>query len=338
MAIFSENRLSYVIVALQAVVSSLAQTTLLSGNVNNVVSLRLYPGFIAEKVTFSSIAEYIFKLGGLAVIIPLMLLIGLPIYEWIRERIKYRVILLLAFMFPFIFAFSVQVSREILANHKFVHLSIMLFDIFIAGVLAFLLLPPIYAKNSRTQTDGKPREDGLYAPRGLCITARIGGVLISIILLLSLVGTGASEWFVQHNRNRNPIPLDLQSEMVEWIDENTPERSVFLTRDWYIHSFYLSGRMCYYGWPYYAWSAGHDTDGRFAQYEWLLTGCDGNLELFRQTCAAEGIDYIILDTELLSYRNAAGENIVNSGFFQENLTRIAYFPNESDAQILAVAQ
>jgi hypothetical protein len=29
---------------------------------------------------------------------------------------------------------------------------------------------------------------------------------------------------------------------------------------------------------------------------------------------------------------------VNSGFFQENLTRIAYFPNESDAQILAVAQ
>jgi hypothetical protein len=338
MALFSENRLSYAIAALVSVGSALLQTTLLSGNANNVVSLRLYPGFIAEKVSFSSITDYIFKLGGLAVVIPLVLLIGLSIYEWVRGRIKYRIFLLIAFMFPFIFAFSAQVSREILANHKFVHLSILLFDIFIAGALAFLMLPPIYVRKSRTQTEEKARNNGVYTSRGLCITARIAGVLLSVVLLLALVGTGVSEWFVQHNRNREPIRLDLQSEMVEWIDGNTPERAVFLTRDWYIHSFYLSGRMCYYGWPYYAWSAGHDTDGRFRQYEWLLTGCGGDLELFRQTCAAEGIDYIILDTELLSYRNAAGENIVNSGFFQENLIRVAYFPNENDAQILSVTQ
>jgi len=113
---------------------------------------------------------------------------------------------------------------------------------------------------------------------------------------------------------------------------------VFLTRDWYIHDFFLSGRMSYYAWPYYAWSAGHDTNTRFQTYEWLLTGCDGDLELFRQTCAAQGIDYLILDTELLSYQNAAGESIVNSGFFQDNLTRVAYFPNENDAQIFSVTE
>ncbi len=337
MAVFSENRLSYAVVALSAVISALLQTTLLSGNSSNVVSLRLYPGFIAEKVSFSSIAEYIFKLGGLAVIIPILLLIAFPVYERIKEQIKYRAVLLFVFMLPVVFAFSVQVSREILANHKFIHLSFLLFDIFIAGVLAFLILPPVYPRKPDGRAEENTGKAGAHTSLGLCIAARIGGVLLSFILIIALVGTGVAEWFVQHNRNRDSIRLDLHSEMVEWIDDNTPERAVFLTRDWYIHSFYLSGRMCYYGWPYYAWSAGHDTDARFRQYEWLLTGCGGDLALFRQTCAAEGIDYIILDTELLSYRNAAGENIVNSGFFQENLTRVAYFPNESDAQILSVA-
>ncbi len=342
LAFFSENRLSYAVVALAAVGSSLLQTTLLSGSVHNVVSLRKNFGFIAEDSSFKGVMEYIFKLGGAAVVIPLLLLIGLLIYEWIKGHNKYRIILLLSFTAPFLFAFIYQVSVEILANHKFIQLSILLFDIFIAGVLAILFLLPLRVRGRSEKTAEKVAEkkstDWITAPRWVCIAGRIGGIVLATVLLFSLIGTGISEWFVQHNRNRESIQLNIKSEMVDWIDENTPERSVFLTRDWYIHTFFLSGRMSYYAWPYYAWSAGHDTETRFRMYEWLLTGCDGNLEVFRQTCAAEGIDYIILDTELLSYQSADRGYIVNSGFFQENLTRVAYFPGENDAQIFSVAE
>ncbi|MBN1892727.1 MAG: hypothetical protein JW780_08100 [Clostridiales bacterium] len=338
MAIFSENRLSYAVVALAAVGSSVLQTTLLSGSPGNVVSFRKYLGFVVEELSFKGIAEYIFNIGGLAIIIPLLILVGLPIYEVLRRRNKFRAILLLAFTAPFIFAFFFQVSVEVLANHKFIHLSILLFDVFIAGLLAILILLPLKVQKP-AGAEAEPSHDGvIHTSRWVCIAGRVGGILLAVVLLVSMVGTGVSEWFVQHNKNRDSIRLNTESEMVRWIDENTHARSVFLTRNWYIHSFFLSGRMSYYGWPYYAWSAGHDTDSRLRTYEWLLTGCNGDADVFRQTCAAEGIDFVILDTELLSYQNGNGEYIVNSEFFYSNLTQVAYFPNESDARIFSVIQ
>ena len=346
MAFFSENRLSYAVVALFAVGSASIQTSLLSGKVSNVVSLKWVPGFIVEKTWTEKgfilepekVFEYILKQGGLAVILPVLTLIGLTIFEFIRGRNKYRPILLLAFTAPYIFAFLCQVSVEVLANHKFIQLTILLYDVFIAGLLAILFLLPVRASSGNADSKATGEDGYIHTRRWICILTRVGGVILATVLLFSLIGTGVSEWFVQHNRNRDSIRLNTKSEMVDWIDENTRENAVFLTRDWYIHDFFLSGRMSYYAWPYYAWSAGHDTNTRFQTYEWLLTGCDGDLELFRQTCAAQGIDYLILDTELLSYQNAAGESIVNSGFFQDNLTRVAYFPNENDAQIFSVTE
>ena len=344
MAIFSENRLSYAVVALFAVGSSVLQTSLLSGKVSNVFSPRFFVGFIVEQTWKESgpvlepakVAEYVVKQGGLAVLLPMLILIGLTIYEFIRGRNKYRPFLLLAFTAPYVFAFCCQVSVDILANHKFIQLTILLYDVFISGLLAILFLLPVRMRSSNTDSPTAPPDGFIQTSRWLCILTRFAGVLVAVVLLFSLVGTGLSEWFVQHNRNRDSIRLNLNSEMVQWIDENTPERSVFLTRDWYIHDFYLSGRMAYYGWPYYAWSAGHDTNARIQTYEWLLTGCAGDVELFRQTCASEGIDYVIVDLELLSYIDAHGEHIANGEFFFENLTEVAYFPNDSEARIFAV--
>lgn len=336
MAVFSENRLSYAAVAIAAVGSSFLQTTFFAGNVSNVVSLRQHSGFILYEPTFSGIAEYILKLGGFAVIIPLLLFIGLIIYDFIRDRNKYRMIILGVVCLPFTFAFLALVSRDLLANHKFIQLSFLLLDIFVAGVLAVLFLLPVYSRNRSKQKTESAESCSISVSTWLCVVIRILGVVTAIVLLLSLTGTGISEWFVQHNRNSRQICLNTESEMVEWIEQNTPERSVFLTRNWYIHNFFLSGRMIYYGHPYYAWSAGHDTDSRFHDYEYLITGCNGNPEEFRRLCREKGIEYIILDIELRSYQNEAGEYVVNSDFFFENFLEVAHFPDESDAYIFAI--
>jgi hypothetical protein len=226
-----------------------------------------------------------------------------------------------------------------LANHKFIQFSILLFDIFIAGFLAYLFCLPLrYRRNKREALYGESAASApaLVSPV-VFFASQIGSALLATVIVVLMLGTGVSEWFTFRNLNDEPIRLRANSEMVEWIEQNTPDKAVFLTKDWYINTFFLSGRMTYYGWPYYAWSAGHDTDSRLQTYEYLLSGCGNDLELFRATCAAENIEYVLFDPELYSYQNREGEYIFNGEFFALNLTPLAAFPNDNDAVIYSVA-
>lgn len=338
MAIFSENRLTYAVVAVFAVASAILQTLLFSRSISGVVSVHFQPGFIVDNPSFLETVKYILRMSGLAVLIPILLMIGLLIYEIIRKKNMYRPFLLLAFSFPYIFAFLVIVSREMLSNHKFIQISLLLFDVFIAGFLSYLIILPIYfrRKKQKDLQENAPKERPLRVSPRVYVISQFGSIILALVIGTAMIGTGISEWFAFHNRNDYMVELNTESEMVEWIDKNTDNQAVFLTKDWYVHTFFLSGRMAYYGWPYYAWSAGHDTESRMHTYEWLLTGCDGNLETFRATCLEENIDYFLYDPELYSYRNGEGETIFNGEFFFENLTEIASFPNDHEAVIFAI--
>ena len=339
MALFSENRLTYAVIAILATGSSILQALLLSGDVNNVVSLKQAFGFIVEKPTFLNIMEYLVKMAGLAIVIPILLFVGLLIFETVKKKNKYRAFLILAFALPLVFAFFAQVSREMLANHKFIQFSILLFDVFIAGFLSYLFCLPLrFRKNRRESLSGEAAASSpkLVSPAVYVVSQIISALLATVIVVL-MVGTGISEWFTFRNLNKESIGLRANSEMVEWIENNTSGKAVFLTKDWYINTFFLSGRMTFYGWPYYAWSAGHDTDSRLQTYEYLLTGCGNNLELFRATCAAENIEYFLFDPELYGYENGAGEAIFNEEFFTGNLTPLEVFPNDNNAIIYSIA-
>jgi hypothetical protein len=226
-----------------------------------------------------------------------------------------------------------------LANHKFIQFSILLFDVFIAGFLSYLFCLPLrFRKNRRESLSGEAAASSpkLVSPAVYVVSQIISALLATVIVVL-MVGTGISEWFTFRNLNKESIGLRANSEMVEWIENNTSGKAVFLTKDWYINTFFLSGRMTFYGWPYYAWSAGHDTDSRLQTYEYLLTGCGNNLELFRATCAAENIEYFLFDPELYGYENGAGEAIFNEEFFTGNLTPLEVFPNDNNAIIYSIA-
>lgn len=338
MALFSENRLTYAVIAILATASSILQSLLLSGDVNNVVSLKQVFGFIVENPTFPHIAEYLIKMAGLAIVIPILLFVGLLIFETVKKKNKYRAFLILAFALPIVFAFFAQVSREMLANHKFIQFSILLFDIFIAGFLSYLFCLPLrFRRNRREALSGEAASAApkIVSPAVYVVSQTISALLAAGIVVLML-GTGVSEWFTFRNLNEESVRLRANSEMVEWIEQNTAGKAVFLTKDWYINTFFLSGRMSFYGWPYYAWSAGHNTDSRMLTYEYLLSGCGNNPELFRATCAAENIGYFLFDPELYSYKNGAGEYIFNEEFFLENLTPLATFPNDNNAVIYSI--
>ena len=334
MAIFSRARLLYLITAVCAVVSSILQTSFFSGGAASVTSFSYNPGFVVEDPGFATIFQYLFGVFG--IVIPLIAI------TLIQVKGMYRRLILLSFLAPAVFAFFFQVSKEMLANHKFLQVSLILIQIFIAGIIALLLFP--FDKNPRVH-DGSTHALADETGSGNISAAakrpphalgkKIATVFTRIfagLLTATLLITGVLEWSVYHNINRNAIIVPMHHPVTEWIIENTNPRSVFLTEPFAINAFFLSGRFSYYGHPYYAWSAGSDTDGRWIIYKDLLSGFSGDLEKFLQVANEENISYVLMNDAL---RNIE-EITVDEEFFRSNFTAVTAFPNIDNTVIYKI--
>ena len=314
MAIISESRLIYACVAACAVISASIQTKLFAGNASNVVKFAKECGFVVEDKTFAGITNYILIVTGLTVILSLGFAVYLLIRDIMKEKPVYRSLLFLCFILPFIFAFMFRVSLEMLANHKFIQISLILLDVFVAGLLGSLFTLSAKVKEK--------------LGKGKFIAVQAATILIGAVLLVPLTATGVSEWCTYINLNKNCVELNTNSELAAWIEANTEPDDVFLTPEWSLNRFYIAGRPSYYGWPYYPWSAGHDTYTRDTIYYWLLTGCGNNIDEFRRYCQERGIRYLVDDPDFYGCEFPEGY-YYNEEFFRDNLTQVAYFPNDN---------
>ena len=169
------------------------------------------------------------------------------------------------------------------------------------------------------------KEKGI--PLAAWIALELAGCILAIALMVPLTATGISEWATYFNLNKGYTSVNINSPVTKWIMENTDPSDVFLTPRWSMNRFILAGRPMYYGWPYYAWSAGHDTYTRETIYLWLVSGCDNDIEEFTRYCKERHIRYLIADSE---FYNAEFDNGVtfNREFVEKNLTHAAYFAEE----------
>lgn len=323
MAIFSENRLAYLAVAVCSVASALLQARFFSGGASRCGKPYL-PAGIRRRSSGSS--EYRGLFGKVTACLDSHA--DPPVHA--KEPVSFHTDPDLRASHPFRVPSS-ESWKEITANHKFIQISLILFTrSSSAGLLAFLWKPFSRGKeNPDANPDGAVRE----APRhraGRILT--LIGTRILAVILLTLTASGVSEWIVYYNINKNSVEMNLESPMVTWIESNTEPRSVFLTAPFAMNTFFLSGRFAYYGHPYYAWSAGYDTDGRKAIYAQLLTGCGGNLDAFTKLCHQENISYILVDNDL---RNVA-DFTFDESFFNNNLKLMASFPDENSTIIYKV--
>ena len=323
MAVFSESRIVYAAVAACSVLSSFIQTKIFAGGAGNVVNFQYVPGFVAEDKTPSGVLHYLLIVTGLTLIIAFVFAVALLIRDIIKKKPVYRTILAVAFTAPMVFAFNCQVSLEMLANHKFIQITLILLDIFVAGAISVLFCPPAKQKDdSLTAEENKGR-----FTKPVYILIRAATILAGALLLVPLTATGVSEWATYINRNKNYLIIDTNSEVVRWIEENTEPGDVFLTPQWAMDRFYLAGRPAYYGHAYYAWSAGHDTRTREQIYYWLISGCGGDIDEFRRYCQEREIRYLIYDPDYYTYQYPAGVDF-NAEFFSQNLQQVAYFSGE----------
>lgn len=291
--LFSRSWLSHISFAVTAIISATVQ-----GRIFRSGGLPLEPqflfGFIAEDRTVAGVLSYLFEMSGL--VLPLAFLAALLLPPARR--------LLAVFCLPLLFAFTFSLTPDVTVNHKY-----LIFTFALAGCLVAGLLARLWQKPGRWHKIRRA---------------------LTVLLLLVLSLTGWMELFVYRNLNQVRVQASLASPLVQYVEKETPPKSVFVTGPLSYHSLFFTGRQVYFGHAYYAWSAGHDTFGRERKILEFLAAADEDLQTAQNFIATEQVDYLMIDNELRDH----AEYVVNEAFFLENFQVVAEFPSLGDMLII----
>ncbi|MGN0506729.1 MAG: hypothetical protein ACI4FZ_09215 [Lachnospiraceae bacterium] len=273
MAAVSEYRLDYLISALIALVLSLLQTSFFIHG--SAVSPSYYFGFLAENKTFFGVLVFIVELTGM------VLAVALAGACLVRGTKRY---FLLVFSIPFVLAFTLSLTIDITVNHKWIMTSLMLIGIFAAYLITWLW----------------HRKDWLVK-------------CIAILLVVVLTATGLYDYTIVLKRNKNYLRFNLEDPLTEWIADHATCDDMFLTPYYSLSRVVLGGAMMYCGWPYYAWSAGYDTNTRGNRVKQMYEAASP--EELSALIEQENIRYIIVDHDCrTSTEYTVREDIIESTY------------------------
>lgn len=256
-AILSGRRLEFLIVAVIAVGLSLLQTKLFIDG--SAVTTQYLFGFIAENKTLFGALDYLLRLLG---VLPLVLLVAFCLEDGVIKH------LILAFLAPLVFAFTISLTVDVTVNHKYIMMSCILLSIIAAHLVTRLFI----LRRKLLQL--------------------LGGLLI-----LMLTATGIYDFTVVLKKNgpSNSIILNLEDELTRWVANNSNADDIFLTSNYAINQVVLGGAMLYQGWQYFAWSAGYDTVYRDSMVQRMYEA--STPEELKALVTNNRIRYIIVDKD-----------------------------------------
>lgn len=254
-AIFSKNKLDFVIMAATTIILSIVQTLFfMDNNTGTGEGIRFLFGFIADEKTIGGILTYLIKLSGIFFIGAALFLVLL------KGKIR---IMAAAFLLPTVFAFTISMTPDITVNHKYIMISVIFLNIIWGYVIV-----RIFNKNAIGKT-------------------------ISVLLIILLTCTGAYDMLTIYNANKSTLNLDMESPLTKWLKENVKEDELVLVNQDSMTETTISGVMMYNGWPYYAWSAGYNTDKRETIANEIYA--EKNPKKLKILLKKEHIKYIVVD-------------------------------------------
>lgn len=275
-AVFSDGKVDYAVTAAVTIFFSWLQTKIfISGS---AMSPQLYLGFLAEEKTVWGVVKYLFWMSGI-------FFLGLAVLVWFMRR-RERTILM-GFLFPTIFAFVLMMTPDINVNHKYIMISYAFLAIFWAWAVCSLW-------NGKICRQMKDDDVNLRGSEKSGIL-RISGKVVAVLLVLCLSATGIYDFviIVRGNGSGRRVTVNLNSDLTKWLAENLEKDDLLLTPEYSMNEVTMSGVMLYCGWPYYAWSAGYDTNYRAAQAVTVYTTTDS--EELKKVVKQEKITYILFE-------------------------------------------
>ncbi|PYJ28805.1 MAG: hypothetical protein DME80_11370 [Verrucomicrobia bacterium] len=233
-------RLQMLAMAVTTGLIALSQMLYLTGGSGRTPMPRLFHwGYTIDQPTAANVVKYLgFTFGFKWLLIALALVFA----NSLQRRLFLAVSSLVAVAFCF------QFTIEVLANQKFIHTWVIIANLFVAFALwrlwRFSLL--------RTTVPGK---------------------LIASVLFLLVIPGGVIDFFPIHNTGWSEVQYR-NDPLIEWLKRNTTPRDIFLTDRFVTHPILMAGRRVFYGWPYFAWSAGYNASNRDRVYTELFESKD----------------------------------------------------------------
>lgn len=290
MAAFSNRRLDYLITAGLALILSLLEAKFFVQG--SAVSPKYQFGFIAEQKTLFGVTDYICALCGVLVFCVLL-------YLFIGKGVKRY--LILPFLTPAIMAFTLSLTVDVTVNHKFVMLSTMLLSVYPAILVTSLF----------------EREGALKA--GTLCGRRVVACLL--VFFLTITGLFETKIVLQRNQKNSGFIFEMRDPLIQFVHDNMNSDDIILSSYYHIHRVVLGGGMLYYGWPYYAWSAGYDTAYREREVAKMYQA--GTVEELKQLISEHHIRFIIVDKDAKE----------NEGYYvREDIIKAAYQPVYSEGE------
>ena len=253
MAAVSDYRLDYLITALIALGLSLLQSALFVDGA--AVSPAYQFGFLADNKTLWGVTIFIVELTGIVLFVAAA---GACMLRGVKRY------MLFVFLVPFILAFTLALTPDVTVNHKWIMMSLMLVSMFAAWVLKELLASGDWLKR-----------------------------VIAVALVFVLTATGMYDFTTVVKRNKNYLVYAEDDIVTNWVMENATCEDIFLTPYYSLNNIVMGGAMLYYGWPYYAWSAGYDTGLRDREVRRMYEASSS--EELKDLIEEHNIRYIVID-------------------------------------------
>jgi DNA-binding beta-propeller fold protein YncE len=233
-------RLQMLALAMTAGVLALPQMLYLSTGSGRAPMPRLFHwGYMVDQPTAMNVAKYLgFTFGFKWLLIALALIFA----SWFQRRLFLAALSLLGVAFCF------QFTIEVLANQKFLHIWLIIANLFVAFALWRLW---------RLSLGG----------------TTLPGKLVATVLFLLVIPGGVIDFFPIHNTGWSEVQYR-NDPLIDWLKKNTTPRDIFLTDRFVTHPILMAGRRVLYGWPYYAWSAGYNAGKYDRLYTELFEGKD----------------------------------------------------------------
>ncbi len=262
LALVSDHRLEFAMIAIITVCFSVLESRFFIDG--SAVSPSYYFGFIATNKNLFGVASYVLTLLG---VLPILLLAATVIINGTHKWI------LFAFTAPFILAFTLSLTTDVTVNHKYIMLSVMLVGIYAAMFVHWLF-----------------KRFGAW-PK-----------MVAIFLLVCMTATGFYDFTCVLKKNDSShsgcITFDMEDPVTLWFKDHATSQDIVLSSYYSLHKIVMGGAMLYYGWPYFAWSAGYDTNFRDAETK-AMFAANTPTEL-KTMIEANNIRFIYVDNELRS--------------------------------------
>src|SRR5262249_47889136 len=205
----------------------------------------LHWGYTIDHATAANVAKYLgFTFGFKWLLIALALVFAASL----QRRFFLAAFSLLAVAFCF------QFTIEVLANQKFIHIWVIIANLFVAFALWRLW---------RLSVGG----------------TTLPGKFAAILTTLLIIPGGIIDFFPIHNTGWSEVTYR-NDPFIDWLKKNSSPREIFLTDRFVNHPILMAGRRVFYGWPYYSWGAGYDASKRDRLYIELFETRDPR-KLFR---------------------------------------------------------